>query len=64
MPKVRLAVFLHVTVLRTQILGKVNKEKEIELPDELLRNYLTDSELDEFKNNRIGIFSITVTANK
>jgi ubiquinone/menaquinone biosynthesis C-methylase UbiE len=43
---------------------EVNKEKEIELPDELLRNYLTDSELDEFKNNRIGIFSITVTANK
>lgn len=43
---------------------EVNKEKEIELPDELLRNYLSNEELDEFKNNRIGIFSITVTASK
>lgn len=43
---------------------EVNKEKEIELPDELLRNYLSNEELEEFKNNRIGIFSITVTASK
>ena len=43
---------------------EINKEKEIKLPDELLRNYLTSAELDEFKNNRIGIFSITVTASK
>jgi arsenite methyltransferase len=43
---------------------EVNKEKEIELPDELLRNYLANEEVDEFKNNRIGIFSITVTASK
>ena len=43
---------------------EINKEKEIELPDEILRNYLTDTEHDEFKNNRIGIFSITVTASK
>ena len=43
---------------------EINKEKEIELPDELLTNYLTAEEISEFKNNRIGIFSITVTAVK
>lgn len=43
---------------------EINKEKEIELPDELLRNYLSEEEISEFKNNRIGIFSITVTAEK
>jgi len=43
---------------------EVNKEKEIELPDELLRNYLSEAEISEFKNNKIGIFSITVTAEK
>ena len=54
-----------------EIIGKsgfqnieVNKEKEIELPEELLRNYLSDEELNEFKTNRTGIFSITVTASK
>jgi len=43
---------------------EINKEKEIELPDELLRNYLTEAEISEFKNNKTGIFSITVTAEK
>ena len=42
----------------------INKEKEVELPEEILRNYLNDTELDEFKKKNIGIFSITVTANK
>ncbi len=43
---------------------EINKEKEINLPDKILRNYLIDAELEEFKNKRIGIFSITVTASK
>ena len=42
----------------------VNKEKEIELPEEILRNYLNETELDEFKKKNTGIFSITVTASK
>jgi arsenite methyltransferase len=42
----------------------VNKEKEIELPEEILRNYLNEDELGEFRNKNIGIFSITVTATK
>ncbi|MDP4280620.1 MAG: arsenite methyltransferase [Bacteroidota bacterium] len=42
----------------------VNKEKEIDLPEELLRKYLNESEMSEFKNKSTGIFSITVTASK
>lgn len=42
----------------------VNKEKEISIPEEILRNYLNEEELGEFKNKNIGIFSITVTATK
>ena len=42
----------------------VNKEKEIQIPEEILRNYLNEEELSEFKNKNIGIFSITVTATK
>jgi len=43
---------------------EINKEKEIELPDELLLNYLSDAELKQFKDKSIGIFSITVSASK
>ena len=43
---------------------EINKEKEIELPVELLRNYLSEDEIEDFKNKKIGIFSITVTARK
>jgi arsenite methyltransferase len=43
---------------------EINKEKEIELPDELLRNYLSNDELQQFNDKSIGIFSITVTASK
>ncbi len=42
----------------------VNKEKEIELPGELLLNYMNEEEFGEFKKKNIGIFSITVTAKK
>jgi arsenite methyltransferase len=43
---------------------EINKEKEIILPDELLRNYLDEKELEEFKCNKTGIFSITVSGDK
>ena len=43
---------------------KVCKEKQILIPDEILANYLSNEELENFKNSGTGIFSITVTATK
>jgi arsenite methyltransferase len=43
---------------------QVNKEKKIDLPDELLLLYMSAEELDKFKNGETGIFSITVTGKK
>ena len=43
---------------------EIKKEKEIELPAEILRNYLSGEEIKMFKENMTGIFSITVTAYK
>lgn len=40
------------------------KEKQIVIPDEILANYLSSEELQDFKNSGTGIFSITVTATK
>lgn len=42
----------------------VQKEKSIVLPDEILLNYMNNTELEEFKKSQIGIFSITVYAEK
>lgn len=38
----------------------IEKEKEIEIPNSIMLNYLTLKELRKFKSDRIGIFSITV----
>lgn len=43
---------------------EIRKEKEIILPDEILKNYLSEERLAEFKNSNIGIYSITVFAKK
>lgn len=43
---------------------KVQKEKRINLPEEILSAYLTEGEMTEFKNGKSGIFSITVYAEK
>lgn len=43
---------------------KVQKEKEIKLPDSLLLQYLSPDELSLYRIDRTGIFSITVTAFK
>lgn len=40
----------------------IQKEKEIIIPDDILNNYLTKSELEEFKMSKTGIYSITVFA--
>lgn len=42
----------------------IQKEKVIELPDDVLSNYLDESGIAEFKNSGTGIFSITVYAEK
>jgi SAM-dependent methyltransferase len=40
---------------------EIKKEKNIELPDELLSIYLSAEDLNKFKTGETGIFSITVT---
>lgn len=42
----------------------VQKLKEIQLPDEMLLIYLSEEELNSFKNSDTGIYSITVYAEK
>jgi len=43
---------------------EIRKEKEIILPEEILKNYLSEKGLSEFKNSNTGIYSITVFAIK
>jgi len=43
---------------------EIKKTKVIDLPDEILKEYLTDSELKQYRESNVGIFSITVTADK
>jgi arsenite methyltransferase len=43
---------------------KVQKEKAITIPDEILSKYLSSSELPEYKQKGKGIFSITVYAER
>lgn len=42
----------------------MQKEKPVVIPDEILLKYLSKQELDEFKENKTGIFSVTVYAEK
>ena len=42
----------------------LQKEKEITIPDDILRNYLLAEQIDSFKNSGTGIFSVTVYAEK
>ena len=43
---------------------EIKKNKVIDLPDEVLKDYLNDPEIEKFRNNNIGIFSITVVGYK
>lgn len=43
---------------------EVKKEKEIEIPNNILLNYINLDELREFKRKKIGIYSITVNGTK
>lgn len=42
----------------------IHKEKAIEIPDDILLNYLSAEKLAEYKASGLGIFSITVSAYK
>ena len=42
----------------------IQKEKPINIPDEIFLKYLSPAELDTFKNSNCGIFSVTVFAVK
>lgn len=42
----------------------IKKEKPIEIPDSILKNYLGEKEIEDFRQSGTGIFSITVTADK
>ncbi|MDZ7623819.1 MAG: arsenite methyltransferase [Ignavibacteriaceae bacterium] len=43
---------------------EIKKTKVIELPDDVLKEYLNDSEIGKFKMNNVGVFSITVVGYK
>ncbi len=43
---------------------EIQKNKKIHLPDEILSAYLSEEEMNRVKNNELGIFSITVYAEK
>lgn len=43
---------------------QVQKEKAIVIPNDILSNYLSAAEIEEFKSGRTGIFSVTVYAEK
>jgi len=42
----------------------LQKEKPIVIPDDILKNYLSENELNEYKSGKTGIYSITVYAEK
>ncbi|MFK5983331.1 MAG: arsenite methyltransferase [Flavobacteriaceae bacterium] len=42
----------------------IQKEKTIEIPDDILSKYLSEEQMSEFKSGSTGIFSITVYAEK
>ena len=42
----------------------VNAEKEIDIPNSIMLNYVTLDELRQYKKDKIGIYSITVNAQK
>jgi arsenite methyltransferase len=42
----------------------IQKEKPIIIPDDILINYMSKAEIDQFKMGQTGIFSITVFARK
>jgi ubiquinone/menaquinone biosynthesis C-methylase UbiE len=42
----------------------IQKQKRIVLPEDILRNYFTEEDINAFRNSNVGIYSITVFAEK
>ena len=42
----------------------MQKEKLITLPDDILADYLSSQQIEDYKNSGVGIYSITVYAEK
>jgi hypothetical protein len=42
----------------------IQKEKMIIIPDDILKQYLSEAELTSFRNSDVGIYSVTVYAEK
>jgi len=43
---------------------QIHKQRSIEIPADILKMYLNEMEMQDFRNNKIGLFSITVSAYK
>lgn len=43
---------------------EIKRSHNVDLPDELLREYMDEKHLAEYKNHRVGLFSITVVGYK
>ncbi len=43
---------------------RIQTEKQIALPDDILKNYLSEDEIASFRTGKTGIYSITVYAEK
>jgi ubiquinone/menaquinone biosynthesis C-methylase UbiE len=43
---------------------EIKTSKTIELPEDLLKEYLSDEEMNDFRKSSLGIFSITVVGYK
>lgn len=56
----------YLEIINKQGFGEVtiHKLKGIDIPAEILKNYLNESEVRQFKDKETGIFSITVSAKK
>jgi hypothetical protein len=43
---------------------QVHKQRSIEIPADILKMYLNEMEIQDFRSNKTGLFSITVSAYK
>ena len=43
---------------------EIHKQKDIQIPEEILQNYLNTEEVETFRKGEIGIYSITISAEK
>lgn len=43
---------------------RVQKEQQILIPDDILSNYLSEQEINSYKQSGVGVYSITVYAEK